>query len=835
VDQQTAIEELHKLSSEVDAVSELPALKPIYFRLDQISKQFPNDFDVQVVASELKQRLVSHGQKLKDSALGATGMAPITSSSPVAPPPPAPSPVPPPPPQQPSGVAPPMTSSQMPAPSAHMSGMQPSSPSNTGFGTPPNVAVATPPSMKAKVPSGNRPTSFQTSAAPPPQKPPSAPNFKRALMIGAGLGVAVFLVIFVFIVQVARNRNIDEKKEKGNGTGVVVEITTVPEGAQVQISNQERMEKCKSNCKVELPPGNYQVTALLDGYDPTATGVTVAAGPPIPVSLALTAQAQTLRILSDVPGKVLMDGKPAGDIQEGQFILDRVPLGDHTVTVAGQGSEASFAFSSTAGRAPRITTPATAKNLLAVLVAGSGNQARLHTSSGPLKVQLDGQAKGEVTPAGSDLNDISAGEHDLIVGEGKDAKKIILSFAQTPMLTAYLKSDVNAGFLVVVTEKEDDVSVSVDGRVGPRKTSRGQLRIQLPPGKYKIKPSKEGFADQPEQIAEIKKGEEAKLVFPMKALPRMAMLKVSGATPGANVSIDRNVVGKVGPDGTFSTTVGQPGDKTIEFSLTGYSSRPYQKTFKAGETITITDAVLAQAIATLRLTIVPPLPESKVTVRKEGEQPRPVNETSLTGLTPGTYVFLSRAQGYSDRTERVTVAGGDNKAVDLTLKKDAVVIQQPTVRNGTISDLDGSFTRDGEAYVQKGPKEVMLKFPQTAGVVSFTVRPVKGKRVRWMVNYKDARNYAFFELEKNKITRREVVNGRDRKLGDNKFPDQEAIQVQIDVRNGALIHRVNVGGNWTVVDNWVDGARNFGEGRFGFVVEGKDEIALSNFTFVPSK
>ena len=67
MDQNTAIEELHKLRAEVDSVNELGALKPIYFRLDQISKTFPDDFDVQVVVSELKQRLVSHGQKLKDN------------------------------------------------------------------------------------------------------------------------------------------------------------------------------------------------------------------------------------------------------------------------------------------------------------------------------------------------------------------------------------------------------------------------------------------------------------------------------------------------------------------------------------------------------------------------------------------------------------------------------------------------------------------------------------------------------------------------------------------------------------------------------------------------
>lgn len=818
MDQQTAIAELKKLSAEVDAVTELAALKPIYFHLDQISKQFPGDFDVQVVASELKQRLVSHGQKLKDAALGATGVAPVGA-------------VPQPPPPPPMGAGP-LSSGQTPAYSPVPPPPPPQTPA--AVATPPSMQVPTP-SGSGQAPSGSRPTSFQTAAGqlPPPRKGGGGGNFKRALMIGAGIGLVAFAAIFVLIVQVARKKNPADGNSAG-GALVTVEVTTTPPGAQVQISNQERQEKCTSNCKIQLPPGNYQVTALLEGYDPTATGVTVAAGPPIPVSLALTAQAQTLRILSDIGGKVSLDGKPAGDVQEGQFILDRVTPGDHTVTVSGPGGDATFSFHSESGKAPRMNGPATAKNLLAVFVAGAANQAKLHTSSGPLKVQLDGQGRGDASPAGVDLTGLAPGEHELIVGEGKDSKKIILSFAQTPMLTAYLKSDVNAGFLVVVTGQEDDVSVTVDGRAMRSKTSRGQLRVQLAPGKYKVKAAKDGFADAGEQVAEIKKGEESKIAFTLKALPRMATLRVTGATPGASVSLDRNVVGKVNPDGTFSSTVSQLGDKVVEFSLAGYSTKTYNKSFKAGERVDITDAVLAQAVGTLRLVLSPA--DSRVTFRKDGEQPRNVTESTLSGLTPGVYVLTARAAGYTERTERVTLNAGDNKPVDLALKKEAVVVQAPVVRNGTIADLDGNASRDGDAYVFKGTSNVMFKADKTGGTFTFSIRPVRGKRIRWMIGFKDSANYALFELEKNKFTRRDVAGGRDKKLTDSgRIEQQDVFQVQIDVRNGSVVHKVNIGGNWTVVDNWVDAGRNFADGKFGFRIDGKDEIAITDFKFVPAR
>jgi hypothetical protein len=314
----------------------------------------------------------------------------------------------------------------------------------------------------------------------------------------------------------------------------------------------------------------------------------------------------------------------------------------------------------------------------------------------------------------------------------------------------------------------------------------------------------------------------------------MATLRVTGATPGASVSIDRNVVGKVNPDGTFGSTVSQLGEKVVEFSLAGYSTKTYNKAFKAGERVDITDAVLAQAVGTLRLVLSPA--DSRVTFRKEGEQPRNVTESTLSGLTPGVYVLTARAAGYTERTERVTLNAGDNKPVDLALKKEAAVVQAPVVRNGTIADLEGNATRDGDAYIYKGTSSVMFKPAQTAGTFTFSVRPVRGKRIRWMIGYKDSANYALFELEKNKLTRREVTGGRDKKLTDSgRIEQQDVFQVQIDVRNGSLVHKVNIGGNWTVVDNWVDAAHNFADGKFGFRIEGKDEIAITDFKFVPAK
>ena len=73
------LEELKRLDQQVGLVASLEGLKPIYYRLDEIAKQYANDFEVQLIVGDIKQHLVNRGTKLKEQE------ATVTSSS--APPP----------------------------------------------------------------------------------------------------------------------------------------------------------------------------------------------------------------------------------------------------------------------------------------------------------------------------------------------------------------------------------------------------------------------------------------------------------------------------------------------------------------------------------------------------------------------------------------------------------------------------------------------------------------------------------------------------------------------------------------------------------------------------
>lgn len=167
---------------------------------------------------------------------------------------------------------------------------------------------------------------------------------------------------------------------------------------------------------------------------------------PTTLNLALEPQAQSLRILTDLDqGKVTIDDQPPADLQEGQFIVDRVATGMHTVKIVGKGGEVSFSFEVADAKLPSIAGPVAAKNLNALLVASLANQAHVVTNSGPLKLSVNGQPEADATPDGVDLKTFQAGVDELTIGDGKDEVSVKESFGPAPMLTAFLRSGVSTG------------------------------------------------------------------------------------------------------------------------------------------------------------------------------------------------------------------------------------------------------------------------------------------------------------------------------------------------------------------------------------------------------
>ncbi len=469
-----------------------------------------------------------------------------------------------------------------------------------------------------------------------------------------------------------------------------------------------------------------------------------------------------------------------------------------------------------------------------------GGKARVVTNS-PAKLTLNGQAQGAASPAGVDLTGFRTGVNEIAVGEGKDLRTLAESFGPAPAITAFLKSDVNIGTLIISTA-EDNVRVFLNGKEYPRKTQKGQLRIPTL-GSVNVRVAKDGFEVTGAQTADIKKGSETRLEFKMQPLPQVATLQIREATPGAEVLLDQKPLGTVGDDGSFTANSVPPGEHTIELRKDQFLPKRMQRQFMAGKTVALLggDTVLAAAIGTVRLTRAPA--DASVVYRRADETQGHELKVNQVDLPVGNYIFTARATGYVDRTERVQIGAGETRPLELALAKVVVAAPPPAPKNFGMGDFEdpNAWSKQGDVWSHKGGGVIPYKLP-TNGTFTFTVRLLRGGslfrggRIRWAVQYVDAKNYDLFELDRKALASKVIEGGKtyDRGKFEHGLNDKEmSYTVQVDVSPGQLVHRIQNGENWLVLDTWKEPGRKFNEGKFAFLVQGGDEIGLSDFKFVP--
>ncbi len=680
-----------------------------------------------------------------------------------------------------------------------------------------------------------------------PPKPPAPPrppfNWKRAVVIAPIAVLLVAAVVVFLVVHQTRMRNAQIAMR--NRAAVQVDITTTPPGASVSVTAEKpaagaNPATCTSNCKLGLPPGTYQISASLDGFEPAAGAVAVRALKPVAISLTLQPQAQSVRLLTDLEqGKVVVDDRPPVDLQEGQLVLDKVAPGTHTIRVTGPNGDASFSFEIGDARLPAVTGPVNARNMVAVLVASFGKRARVVTNAGPWKLAVNGQPQSDAGPAGTDLTTFQPGVNEIIVGEGKDQRNMSESFGAPPMLTAFLKTDVNAGTLIVSTG-QDGVHVFLNGKEYRRLTQHGQLRVPIL-GKVAVRVAKSGFQDEPAQAADVKKGAEVRLQFNLRPQPQFGSLQVRGAMAGVEVLVDQKSAGIVGPDGLFSLSEIQPGEHTIELRREQHLPKRLQRSFQAGQAVVLAgpDVALATANGTIRLTRNPA--SATVTYRRADEtEAREVRGNQIE-LPAGTYVFSARAPGFNESTTRFQLAAGESREVELTLAHERAAAPPVAANAMALFEDPQSWTKEGDNWVHKGGGFVPFK-PPPKGVLTFTVELVKGGGVfragtiRWCLQYLDPKNYLLFEIDRKNFRAWVVKNGqrleRVPKTPHN-LGNQKTFTIQIEVTPDRLVQRVRGGEAWKALDTFAEPGRDFTQGKFGFLIQGNDEIAISDFKFLP--
>ena len=703
--------------------------------------------------------------------------------------------------------------------------------------------------VRATEPPKAPPVEAPPPLAPPPKAPPvqraavrkHAPGLSAALRARPALvwgitGVATALAMTIIALALFSRVGRQKPPERP----IAVEVRTMPPGATIRVNNEVRGT---SNLKLELPPGTYHLEAVLEGYQPATSSLEVKSGLLAPVELTLQPIAQSVRLITNLEAaKVSLDDQPSEAMQEEQLALSSLPAGKHTIKVADRYGEASFAFEIVPGAAPAVIAPVTAKNIVALLVSQAAGRARIHVSVPSAKLALDGQPVGEVGPAGLELGNVAAGTHELSLGEGSGLKKFILESGPAPALTAYLQSERNVGTLLLATN-EDGVTVFLDGQKHPNVTRRGQLRITRAPKRYRVRVAKEGFQDVPEQEVEIRKGEEVRLAFKLQPAPKLASLSVRGATPGAEVLVDQISIGTVGPDGTFRFSSVSPGEHSVELRKDKHTSAQFRRIFPVGQTVELqgNEVTLRAQLGTLRLTVSPQ--GAQVTASRAGEgSPRAIPANTVE-LEEGSWTVVARAPGYQERLERVQIAAGQTVSLNLTLTREQ---RPPPAKVGGMESWENpqNWTKQGEWYVRRGGNLVLHRATPNGGTFTFTIMLaaggglLRGKRLEWVVDFRDPRNHLLFQLDKESFRRTVFVGGRKtetRKSHGLPMPDQITATVQIEVTPTTVTHRFRKGEEWVEVDTVSVPGQNYTVGQFGFVIQGRDEIRLSEFSFRPAK
>lgn len=517
------------------------------------------------------------------------------------------------------------------------------------------------------------------------------------------------------------------------------------------------------NFEPAAAPGQTQTPAT--AADKSATAKTVSA------TAATGLNKPTVRLYTDlIPGTVSVDGAAPRDLKDGELILDNLQPGRHSMQVTGRNGNAGFSFDVDEKAAPRILGVPVASNAMAVLVSEQDGKGRLVTNADKSEVSLDGKGAGNVGRDGLPLENLGTADHDLQVTEGKDRQRFVLTYTAAPVLTVYVKSDPNAGTVVVVAGV-DGADVFINNLLYRRKTDRGQVRIPLKVGHYTIRVHKPGFLDPPPETVDVKKAEETALQFRLEPVPETATLQVKNALPGTMVYVDKGLGAVIGADGAANISTVKPGDHTIELRRDQALPKKFQRNFQTGQVV-----VLSGPDVTL---------EKTITESHAAPPPQPAPAAVL--ATPDNH-------GMEMEGEQVRKGGG------------FVPYHVPKVPGHYLFQAQGRLG----GFLKHSKLQWYAGYQDPENYILFTV---------------DGKHATIRRIQDGKA---EEVSRIPFDIDSNQW-----VQVYLSVKQDAIKAQIKTPDTaWSDLGTVTSASgQNFTEGKVGFYIPGNDEIAVSNFRF----
>ena len=686
--------------------------------------------------------------------------------------------------------------------------------------------VAPPPAPTLTIPPGATP--------PPPVAKQATPGPKlpmNRVLLWAGVAAAVVILIAAWFVASAFRP-------------VMVVIRTNPPGATISVNGEV---KGPGDLILKLRAGIYQVAAQKDGYQSTASALTVKRGTPAALELTLQSVApailpppmpQVLRVSSDLQsGKVKFDEDASAELQDGQFANEALGLGKHTLEITSGSVKTTIGFEAAAGRMPVLTEAPTAKEVKAVVVTSFQNQAHIQATYAPVKVKVDNQDMGEAGPNGIDIPNLAPGTHEVVLTEGNTPHKMSLTNGGSPTLEVRLDSDRNVGSLIILTPGLEDVQVDLDGKPQKlrKKSKSGQFRLtNLSVKQHTIRVYKDGFQEEPLPPVDIKKGEEARVEVHLRPNPTVAALAIRGVVAGAQVKLDQRPAGSIDADGSLSLPNIAPGPHTIE--IAGYKA--ITKSFKAGETVAVTPSDLAAQVSrvTVRLAVTPG--NAAVTYRGPDGRTHDARPPTVE-LEEGQYTFTATAPAHTQEAVNITVGAGRPNLVTLNLPSSGGVIGKSGATTMEQWAQASGWKQEGGWYVHRGGSLVLFPATPSSGSFVFSARRPAGfmskNRIQWVAGcFEEKSDYILFGIDKKTLHRAAVVGGKRQK--EETEPLKAAAKdleytLKVDISSAGVTTFIQQDGAWEKIDSWPASGLNPASGKFGFYLPGTDEVYISNFSF----
>jgi len=272
-------------------------------------------------------------------------------------------------------------------------------------------AVEKPPTTKTEV-ARPQPKKIAPPPSPVPPLPKPARTDRRRQLENLLAGPRKFIAIAVGVVVLAVGGYLIFAG--GKKKTVTVGITSDPAGVEVTVGGQ----KCTSTpCKVELPPGTYELLAQKEGFDAVKKTVTIAADmKPLPmVTLPPVAPAQgTLSVRGNVDdAEVYVDGTLRGLTADQKYEMN-LSVGTHELILKKSGYK-----DSDLSRFEIAKGTTTAQSFFLKKIEGTVVEALpayIDLASRPgATVTIDHQSAGTVPADGKLLKKVTPGSHSVEV------------------------------------------------------------------------------------------------------------------------------------------------------------------------------------------------------------------------------------------------------------------------------------------------------------------------------------------------------------------------------------------------------------------------------------